>query len=578
MSGIAGIIRLDGAPADARPLAGGIGHRGPDGVTGWSSGHVALVHALLRTTAEDAGLVVDDDLVVSADARIDNGTSIVDAWRRWGESCVTHLEGDFAFSVWDRRTNTLFCARDRFGVKQFVYALLPGKLFAFASDVRALLALPEIPRDLDDRHVREFLDVRFEQNEATFYRAVRRLPGGSTLTLRDGAVSIRGYWSLRDVKPLRLRGGDAAYAEGYREHFLRAVRERMRATGPTDVGAMLSGGLDSSAIACVARDELRSAGAPPLPVFCWTFSDAMEADEREFQEIVVAAGGMRPIILDSAANGASPWSDLEALLPEGPPFAPNHYLNTGMAKLARSIGVKVLLDGLAGDLTVSRGASRFVELFTRGRLLTLRRELRALARRRGTSESLPRLFAANVAFRLAPSPIIRLWSWMRRREYRRPPLFLSVQAEQLSQFESAFMAEGMELSDRMVAWLGVEGRYPFLDRRLVEYCLSLPSDQKLADGYTRIVARRAMEGIVPDAVRWRAGKGAPGLHAIHAMRTHSEQVQDVLLRDAEALERWADIDALRSTQAGLTAGLPVDFQALIRLWAAVALGLWLRRQ
>ena len=555
MSGIAGIVRLDGAPANASRLGDAMAHRAP----------IEILHDT-------------DDVIVVADARIDNGIAILDAWLQWGEDCASHLEGDFAFAVLDARTHTLFCARDPFGVKPFVYAFLPGKLFAFASEARALLALDEIPRDVDEQRIAEYLDLRFEDAERTFHRALRRLPGGCTLTLRDGKIEIRRYWSPRNVKPLRLRGGDAAYAEGYREHFIRAVRERMRVDDPSELGAMLSGGLDSSAIACVARDERRAAGAAPLPVISWIFSDAMEADEREYQEAVIAAGGMRSLTLDSAHTSASPWTDLELLLPDGPPYAPNFYLNTEAAKLARSQGIRVLLDGLGGDVTVSRGGTRFVELFTRGRFVSLARELRALATRRGTSESLPRLFFANVAAPLAPSSLLRLASRLRRREYAKPRRFFSVREEHIFQFEAPFLAEGLELFDRMLAPFGIEGRYPFFDRRLAEYCLSLPADQKLADGYSRMVARRAMEGIMPDAVRWRAGKGAPGLHIIAALRANRPELDELFVRDFSAVERWVDVDALRKTYGELTSGRRVDLKAAFRLWSTAVLGRWLRRQ
>lgn len=515
---------------------------------------------------------------LAADARIDNGIPIAEAWERWGEECPSHLEGDFAFAIWDPRTRTLFCARDPFGVKPFVYAHLPGTLFAFASEPRALLANAEIPRDLDDERIAAYLDLRFDDAERTFYRALRRLPAGHTLTLRDGKLSIRRWWSPRNVRPLRLRGGDAAYAEGYREHFIRAVRERMRVDDPAELGAMLSGGLDSSAIACVARDELRAQAAPPLPVISWIFSDAKEADEREYQQAVLASGGMRALTLDSATNGASPWTDLELLLPDGPPYATNYYLNTEAAKLARSNGIRVLLDGLGGDVTVSRGRYRFIELFTRGRFLTLTHELRALAKRRGTSESLPKLFAAQVVAPLAPASLLRLLSRLRRRQYAAPRRFFSVREEHIDQLESPFLAEGLELFDRVLTPFGIEGRYPFFDRRLAEYCLSLPADQKLADGYSRMVARRAMAGILPDEVRWRAGKGAPGLHIITSLRQHSEELDVFFARDLPLVERWIDVAALRRTYGELAAGRRVDLKDAIRLWSAAVLGRWLRGQ
>jgi asparagine synthase (glutamine-hydrolysing) len=563
VSAIAGIVRLDGAPADAVPLREALRHRAPVAV-----------------------LCEPQGFVVVADARIDvprhapsrpAGDVIAEAWRQWGADCVSHLEGDFAFAVWDPATRTLFAARDAFGVKPFLYAFLPGKLFAFASVARALLVVPDVPREVDHERVREFLDLRFESAERTFHRSLRRLPGGHTLTLRDGVVAVRRWWSPRDVRPLRLRGGDAAYADGYREHFVRAVRERMADVPPAAVGALMSGGLDSSAIACVARDERLRAGAPALPVISWVFSDCREADEREFQQPVLASGGLRPLTLDSAQGVGSPWQDLELFLPDGPLYAPNYYLNAEAAKLARAQGIRVLLDGLGGDSTVSRGGARFMELFIRGRPFTLARELRALASRRGTAESMARLFAAHVAMPMAPGAVLRLASRLRGRSYGASQRFFSVRQEHLAHFESPLLAEGLELFDRLVAPFGVEGRYPFFDRRLAEYCLSLPADQKMADGFSRMVARRAMKGIVPDAVLQRAGKGAPGLHMLAALRTEHAALDTFLAQDATLVEPWTDVDALRKTYRELLSGGPVDLKATIRLWSAAVLARWLKR-
>jgi asparagine synthase (glutamine-hydrolysing) len=139
------------------------------------------------------------------------------------------------------------------------------------------------------------------------------------------------------------------------------------------------------------------------------------------------------------------------------------------------------------------------------------------------------------------------------------------------------LAEGLELFDRLAAPFGVEGRYPFFDRRLAEYCLSLPADQKMADGFSRMVARRAMKGVVPEAVLQRAGKGAPGLHMVAALRSEHAALGAFLSQDAALVERWADLDALRQTYGELTSGRPVDFKAVVRLWSAAVLARWLKR-
>jgi asparagine synthase (glutamine-hydrolysing) len=623
MSGIAGMVRLDGssvAPDVLERMAAATAHRGPDGQATWSSGVAAFAHAMLHTTAEarmEAQPFVDVEarLAIVADVRLDNRAELLSllgrdpdttgdaalilaAYRQWGQSCASRLEGDFAFAIHDQRNATIYCGRDPFGVKPLVYAWIAGKLFAFASEVRALLASGEIPRDVDEKRIADFLTFHFEDAERTFHRAVKRLPGGCTLTVGDGSMRIDRYWSPRAVPALHLRGRDrdVQYAAGYREHFTRAVHERMRAAHPSEVGAMLSGGLDSTSIACVARDALRERGAGPLPVFPWIFSDLLDADEREYQEAALAAGGLRAITLDSAAIEASPWTDLEALLPDGPPYAPNHYLNNIAGQYARRAGVRVLLDGTGGDSTISRGRARYLELFFRGRAVTLARELRALADRRGSRESLPRLFLGNVAAPLMPRPLLAFALRLRGREASDNPghrlltprlaalagtsrhrWFFSERSEHRWQLQSPMLTEGLELLDRTMAVSGAEGRYPFFDRRLAEYCLSLPADQKLADGYSRIVARRAMEGVLPPAIQWRAGKGKPGLHIIPALRAQRAMLDDLFVRDPSALAPYVDLTVLRRAYSDFISDRSTDFQAILRLWSAAVLAAWLRQ-
>lgn len=153
---------------------------------------------------------------------------------------------------------------------------------------------------------------------------------------------------------------------------------------------------------------------------------------------------------------------------------------------------------------------------------------------------------------------------------------LSARREHLAQLTAPMLADGLELLDRSMAMHRVEGRYPFFDRRLAEYCLSLPADQKLAGGYSRIVARRAMAGIVPDVVRWRAGKGAPGLHIIVALRQNRATLDDLFVRDPSVLAPYVDIDALRAVYGEFSAGKNVDFRTVIQLWSAAVLARWLR--
>jgi asparagine synthase (glutamine-hydrolysing) len=255
----------------------------------------------------------------------------------------------------------------------------------------------------------------------------------------------------------------------------------------------------------------------------------------------------------------------------------------------------VLLDGLGGDAVVSRGRARYDELLLHGRLRALTHELRAAARH-DPGSSAARLFLRYAALPLLPWRTIDWWqrargvprsseipAFLRPRiralvNRERPPGVYSTRQEHLAQLTAPLAADGLELFDRVMALNGAEARYPFFDRRLAEYCVSLPGDQKLAGGFSRIVARRGMAGIVPDAVRWRVGKGAPGLHVIPALRGGRAMMDDLFVRDPSALEPYVEIDALRREYDAFMADRRPPFHRAVQLWSAAALGLWFRRR
>jgi asparagine synthase (glutamine-hydrolysing) len=220
-----------------------------------------------------------------------------------------------------------------------------------------------------------------------------------------------------------------------------------------------------------------------------------------------------------------------------------------------------------------------------------------MARLRGTSESLPRLFYANVAAPLMPPTLLATVQRLRGRATSepsplnllaprmnqmmnaataRPSWYLSARREHLAQLTSPMLADGLEVLDRSTAMHRVELRYPFFDRRLAEYCLALPADQKLADGYSRVVARRAMVGVVPEMVRWRAGKGQPGLHIISALRRSRAVLDDLVLQDRGVLVPYVNMDVLRGMYADFVAERAISFRTVIQLWSAAILARWLR--
>jgi asparagine synthase (glutamine-hydrolysing) len=558
-------------------------------------------------------------MVLVADARIDNrdellrtlgvkvgeglsdGEIILAAYARWGEDCVPRLLGDFAFALWDASTQTLLCARDPMGVKPFYYYASP-RLFAFASEIKALLTVPGFDPAIDAEQVALFLDWHHEDRAATMYHGVLRLPAAHTLRITDRDTSLRRYWDVANASDVRLSSNDE-YVEAFRSHFATAVQARMRSAHP--IGATLSGGLDSSSIVCMSRKLRRNANAP-LHTFSIVFPDLPERelrviDERAFVDAVLRPGGVEPHFV--RGDTLSPMRDAERMLwhLDEPYSTPNLYLHCGMFEAAQASGVRVLLDGFDGDSVVSHGFGRLAGLARTRQWDVLDNEIRAfsthhkkvpalalhqfvlphLARlaRRGRPMSwlrmareLTRRFGLSrreIAVRfgvlpLMPASIRRVSGMLKsdmtveRRILRRDLAgviqrnreraeseqwrALSEREEHVRGLSHPLFQLTLEIADKAASAFGVEPRYPFFDRRLIEFCVGLPETQKFNGGWPRLILRRAMEGILPPEIQWRSSKAnlGPNFHRrFHAI--------DLAQRDAfagDALQQYVQVNNL----------------------------------
>lgn len=640
------------------PLA----HRGPDGFDSWTDGPVGFAARILQTdtTSSDErpiGRLGADTLVAVADARIDNreelagqlgigppheGIADVDlilaAYRKWGQNSPSRLIGDFAYVIWDRERRAFFCARDTIGARPFRYHL-SASLFAFASESKALLALPEVPRELDEVQVAFWLDRFLDDPERTFHRGIRRLPAAHFLDVTPEGAHMEQYWEPARAPDLRL-GSDEEYAEAFREVFFEAVRCRLPRTA--SIGAALSGGLDSSSIVCTARRltprdrqiHAFSAVFPGLP-------DAARErnDESHFIDAVAADPGI--VSHKVCADEISPLADYDRVLwhHDGPPLAFNLYMRWALLAAAEREGVRVFLDGTDGDSVVSKGYERFIDLAGAGEWSAMVREVRTLTERSGSPRGwFPRHLVYPELERLARAG--RWLRWLRasgeiarglgrsrrglvvryglgallpdrvrdvvrgrgstngddllirpdfarrtgleerKRELQRgddghgmTARDNHVQVLSLPRYQYA-----MELIDGTASAFGIMHRFPFFDRRLVEFCVGIPPDQKLSHGWTRWILRRAMKGILPPAVQWRVDKGMLGFSFIRGMwREEAPFLEDTLFGDS-TLADFVDVETLQKTHRRFLAREP-DLNAnadAMALYQAAVLARWLR--
>jgi len=632
MSGIIGVACFDAEPLDPKipdAMLETLAHRGADARGVWCEHGVGLGHNALWTTPESLKeqqplQSQDRTLILVSDARIDNRDELIRtlaldtrpvsditdaelilaAYRKWGEACPIRLVGDFAFVVWDESRRRFFCARDSMGVRSLYYHCENGR-FSFASEIKALFKGPWVPSELNEERVAEHLVSAFDDQRSTFYRDIYRLPAGHCMTVGADGARLRRYWALDPDHELFL-GSDSEYEEAFRDLLIEAVRCRLRSAFP--VGSTLSGGLDSSAITCIARDGLEKQGQAKLHTFSAVFPGLPERylqsiDERPYIQAVVAQGGVLAHQLQ--ADRLNPIGDLEALLwHQDDPLVPfNIYMHLGMYRLAREQGVRVMLDGFDGDTTVSHGYERLTELARTLHWMSLFREARAVVRRvANPNVSVWTVLRAYTLPPLMPAEWPRLWPrrqhrlpWgnasliaepfarrvrlderIRRLESSHPRRFRNARQAHRDSLASPLIPYSLELADKAAAACSVEARYPFFDRRLVEFCLSLPASQKLRAGWQRSILRRSMQGILPPEIQWRNSKAnlSPNFYR-NLLILGQGTLERIVAEDLDAVSSYIDPQALKKLYARYAAH-PSDADAMT-LFLALTFAAWVRQ-
>ena len=619
MSAIFGICHFDDRPVAPELLdrmADVLAHCGKDGSACRRMGAIGFGHRMRYTTPESLHetLPYTEDatgLTITADARLDNrpellaalriddaGISdsrlILAAYAAWGTDCLARFDGDFTFAIWDSRHRQLFCARDHFGLRPFYY-MVSRQTIIFASEIKGVLAggAPDSPNDM---FLAGYLLGIFDDPEATAYREIHRLPAAHALIMTDAGVMVRRYWQLSAPAELRL-SSDEEYADAFRESFTEAIRCRLRSAFP--IGSMLSGGMDSSSVTCVARRLLPA--DQPLHTFSAIFDAYPSCDERPYINAVTARDGLCPSQV--ASEAITPFTAYVEgqVLQDEPYLGTTHYMHWGLYQTAQG-HARILLEGHGGDSVISHGLTYLTELASQGHWGTMLREARAYGAR--NQWRVRDVLWEWVAKPLAPTPFVQGWRWWhdaRQREARlqragvTPELIQqahlherlaiarrddrparSIRDEQVTELSSHAYSLIFDWFSTASLTYGLDVRYPFFDRRLIELCISLPSRQRLQDGWTRMVLRRAMEGILPERVQWRGGKAnlSPCFYGnlYHRDRAWLEQT---LREGAAVLAPYVDVSRVLACYAQWAAGGPGTQRLWEPIWYAATLAVWL---
>lgn len=535
MSGILGLIHIDGAPVDPsllRRMNEVMTSRGPDAQTVWSRGFVGFGHTLLRTTWESAAEVqpytIDDRVWIVADARIDDrqntieklGLSQIDrvvtdvelilqAYLRWGEDCVDHLLGDFAFMIWDERLQRLFGARDHFGVKPFYYAQV-GNCLIISNTIDCLRHHPQVSSKLNDRTIGDLLlfDLNYDLT-TTVFADIGRLPPADVFSWsQQRGVQTRRYWTMPVAELIRSKNTQD-YLDRFQELMAQAVGDRLRMD---KVASSFSGGLDSTTIAATALAVAKARSQQlDLKAFCTVYDRLMPDRERYYSG--VAAAGLGIEIEYQVADDYKlyqDWQNLERPMPQ-PHHEPLQIVPwESLERVATHSRVLLSGDGgdeaLCGDTLiemlqtlplgdVAGDVLRCWQLGKRpslgsGILSRLRRWRQPQSEDEGYPDWLDPDFARSI-------DLPQRWVEINRAEIRAVD---SPRSRAYERSTSILWVPNLEAIDPGASGVPVEMRFPFIDIRLLSYLLALPSLPFCKD---KMLLRMATAQSLPAEIRLR---------------------------------------------------------------------------
>ena len=538
MSGIVGIVCLDGAPVDAALLQcmnDSLAFRGPDVRRIWTSGSVGFGHALLGTTYnakhERQPASLDGNVWITADARVDARSELIHklaatgctipptvpdaelilyAYRVWGTACVERIIGDFAFAIWDGVARRLFCARDHFGLKSFYYAC-SRTILIFSNTLDCLRLHPCVSRELNDQAIADFLLFDMNRDPATTsFADIRRLPPAHMLACERGTTSTRPYWTLPIATPLRYNQPDE-YIEHFRELLDTAVADRL---GPGNVGVLMSGGLDSPTVAASAkRTTMRRGGSISLRAYTQVFERLIPDDERRYAGL--AADALQIPIEFLMADDCQLYDRFDD--PGSLSCEPvNHPIAHSERAFLQHVSAwsRIALTGIGAD----PGLATLLSVHFR-RLISKKQFSRALA------DAAQYLAAEGRFSRLYIRRRWRNWFGSKKTYLPSYPVWLnaeldrkldltsrwkemncpappndSIRPEAWRQMVSPFWTNFFESYDASSTGVSLDVRHPFFDLRLVKFLLALPALPWSSD---KELLREAARGVLPKAIRLR---------------------------------------------------------------------------
>ena len=619
MSTICGIYREKFSIEDIVPkgnrMISSLAELPHDGVNIWHDEKIFLGNTIKFNTPESQYEVlprinISANLAIAADAIIDNREDLLKefnipldkiqctpdselillAYLKWKHECTNYLIGDYAFAIWDKKEQTFFCARDHVG-KRTLYYLYDTEQFAFSTLIKPLLTLKKNFKELNEEWIADNLATSIPLNQlsttSTVYVGIFQLPPAHIMRVSKNGMKIQKYWYPLKTRKLKLKSNEE-YEEAFRKVFFEAVRCRLRSID--SIGILLSSGLDSGSVACIAASILSKENknlialtSVPVKDYKDWLNPSSLADESGYIQTILSQYENIDLIL-SDSEGINSYNSLNRLMLmlESPyKYVQNLFWLDNLASLAKQKKCSVLLDGQFGNYSVSLGniESYFCSMISKGKFFSAIREAKcySIVNRRNFKSVLLHLLLLLIPDRILKllfgkvpdfaepqlTPIINprfaaIWNIDRKLQkygfgkYQKKNSTI----KDINRFsaESLLMSQSAESEVKMSLTHGLIKRDPTRDKRVIEFCMSLPEEQLVQKGIDRSIIRRALKDILPDKIRLNnTVRGAQSADWIQRMKTEWPSIRDEFVETLEdsRIKKYIDTDVARSLLADI---------------------------
>lgn len=594
MSAITGIFYRDGRNVDPqliKKMNDILSHRGPDGSATWCEGPVGLGHQMLWTTPESLQETLpleEDGLVITADARIDNRAElspelgiedaehvsdsyfILKAYQKWGEDCPDKLLGDFAFVIWDKNKEQLFCARDHMGVKPFYY-YLDDDMFVFGTEIKAILKINKLNNGINETKISFFL-MGISDQKSTFYENIFTLLPANFLNVGFNHRKLSEYWHLNPHAKI-VMDSEEDYSDAFFEIFSEAIKCRLRSSLP--IAFELSGGLDSSSVVCTAKtiaDE-SNFDSKKIETFSFIFEKYHKCNEKYFIKKINYSKDFKAHFING--DNISPFKQMEEILEhhDQPIKLPNLAILWQMYEKMQERNIRIVLCGTGGDAVVSHGNKYFRDLFITLRWHELLKEFNCYANhynlkfynlrfyyyfflhvspsfikfiRKILNPNMVELPGIDILNKDFSKKVCSEKAWyLEKKSIKEVKTAKKYHYTALNHNNSIFNA--LITRDSLTSAFKIEGRYPFLDKRMVEFCYAIPTEMKFKFGWSRYILRIAMEGILPVEIQWRENKAnLSPVFKTNILLLEKPLLEEIINSKNKIIHKYVNLDLLKN--------------------------------